>query len=237
MRYQVNEKFFYKWNSRTAYLLGFIYADGTIYPSARGKYFAVTNTDKILILITKRLLQSTHPITHRLGIANRKDRFILRIGNKNLYDSLVARGLYPSKSLTIRMPSIPQRVLGHFVRGYFDGDGCVSLYRTKGARGKLIVRKLSVIFTSGSKAFLEDLLRTLQQELPLRQTRVYNGHRSFQLRFATHDSIALYWFLYHDAKCLALPRKKKIFEHYRTLRKEKVGRMFESLSFLKHGEH
>jgi hypothetical protein len=58
----------------------------------------------------------------------RKDRFILRIGNKNLYDSLVTLGLYPSKPLTIHTPSIPRKMVSHFVRGYFDGDGCVSLY-------------------------------------------------------------------------------------------------------------
>src|ERR1700722_5093049 len=49
IKYSVDEHFFKKWNPVMAYLLGFIYADGCMYLSARGHYFALTSTDESII--------------------------------------------------------------------------------------------------------------------------------------------------------------------------------------------
>lgn len=206
-----------------AYILGFIYADGTIYVSSRGKYLVVTNTDGVVISAIKKHLDSTHKIIIRDLEPPRKSQFILRIGNKNLYNSLTLRGLCPNKSLTARLPIIPQKFLSNFLLGYFDGDGCVNLYRTKGTRKKLIMRKLSVIFTSGSKAFLEDIIKVLRKSVALKQSVVYASHRSFQLRFATFDSVALFKFFYKNApKDLLFRRKFKVFQKYFELRPQKI---------------
>lgn len=206
-----------------AYILGFMYADGTIYISSRGKYSVVTSTDRMIISAIKKHLDSTHKITRRELEYPRKPQFVLKIGNKNLYDSLTFRGLRPNKSLTARLPIIPQKFLNNFLLGYFDGDGCVNLYRTKGARKKLIMRKLSVIFTSGSKAFLEDVIKVLRKSITLKQSIVYASHRSFQLRFATFDSVTLFKFFYQNApKDLLFRRKFKIFQKYFELRPQKI---------------
>lgn len=229
--YFVNEKFFDKWNPAMAYVLGFIYADGSIYPSARGKYLTITSVDKEVIILVKRLLQSEHTIREEKPTSpNGKKRFVLRIGNKNIYRSLSSIGLYPNKSLTIKIPMIPERFLSHFVRGYFDGDGCVHLWVSKGRKKEVIVRKLSIIFTSGSRKFLEELLANLKESLVLKQRKIYDSHRSFQLRLATVDSIQLFKFLYHDINNgLFLKRKLDTFAEYFRLRPSKVDREVKSV--------
>ncbi len=222
LKYRVNEEFFDRWNPVMAYVLGYWYADGSIYPSERGSYINVTSTDRSTIYKIKKWLNSQHTVQKEKSSAqNGKVKFILRIGNKKLYEALTKLGIYPSKSLTIRLPHIADGFFADFLRGYFDGDGCVYLYRTKGKTQRLILRKLSVIFTSGSEGFLKDLLANLRRYLDLRQTKVYKGYnRAFQLRLATADSIKVLNFMYNGtSKELLLKRKFIIFLKYLALKK------------------
>lgn len=75
----------------------------------------------------------------------------------------------------------------------------------------------------------------LRGALKLKQTKIYNGHRSFQLRFATGDSVELFKFMYRNAPREApFKRKLKLFEEYFTLRPSRVDvgveRILKSLS-------
>jgi hypothetical protein len=49
--------------------------------------------------------------------------------SKKMHADLVKLGCTPKKSFTITFPKdkIPEELLSHFIRGYFDGDGCLSL--------------------------------------------------------------------------------------------------------------
>ena len=204
-----------------AYVLGYIYADGCIYKASRGSYLSVTSTDKQTIKKIKKWMSSQHTIyvSNPVGIG-KKQRYILRIGSQKIYMSLEKLGVYPSKSLTVSFPKIPREYLSAFILGYFDGDGCVYLYRTLGRKGKLIIRKLSVIFTSGSKVFLEGLLSNLRQELSLRQQKIYPSRTAYQLRFSTKDSVVLFNYLYGTVPSdLYLKRKYAIFQQYFSLKK------------------
>lgn len=205
-----------------AYVLGYLYADGSLEDASylRGKYVRVSSTDRQTIVKIKRWLGSAHTIVSQ-GPSNLrgKDRFLLRIGNQKLYTSLIKKGLYPNKSLTICLPKVPKDSLAHFVRGYFDGDGCVYLYTTKGKKVKWVIRKLSVIFTSGSFDFLHKLCNTLQRKLRLKQTKVYRGTRAYQLRYSTYDSVKLFEFMYKTYPSHTyLPRKLHTFSRFFKLR-------------------
>lgn len=226
IKYKVNEKFFEKWCPEMAYVLGYIYADGSLEnsPYLRGKYLRVTSTDRITIERIKRWLDSEHTIvTERPKIRTRKTRYMLRIGSHSLYDSLEALGLYPHKSLTIRFPELPRKWLPHFVRGYFDGDGCAFLEMGKGKTQQKIIKRLSVIFTSGSFEYLVGLCSTLRKAMGLERSMVYTSQRSFQLRCATSDAVRLFTFMYGNCpdSCF-LERKFDIFRTYFGLRPERV---------------
>lgn len=231
IKFSVNEKYFDKWSHEMAYVLGYLYADGNLLHDqfSRGRYVSVTSIDEGMINTVKRLLNSEHTIVIGPAHDNNKSRFTLRMGNAALFNSLIKRGLYPNKSLTVRMPEIPDKFIRDFVRGYFDGDGCVYLYRSKGITADLIVRKLSIIFTSGSVKFLEDLLELLRYNLDLKQSKVYKGHRSFQLRFATSDTVKIFKFIYHGSGGLFLDRKLEIFKKYFQLRPVRVDNGISSI--------
>lgn len=48
--------------------------------------------------------------------------------SKKSYTDLINKGCGINKSLILKFPDetqVPQNLISHFIRGYFDGDGCV----------------------------------------------------------------------------------------------------------------
>ena len=146
-----------------------------------------------------------------------------------MYDDLLGLGMYPCKSLTVKFPQIPLKALPHFVRGYFDGDGCVHLERGKGLTQKIILKRLSVIFTSGSEDFLTGLREKLEKDLRISQGKVYNGNRAYRLRYNTKDTMRLFPFMYGGSHGLYLERKFDIFRAYFKLRPSRVDKNIETV--------
>lgn len=210
-----------------AYLLGYMFADGSLENAKnnRGKYVRVSSTDLITIQRIKKWLKSEHSIvaeTKKYGA--QKTRYLLRIGDQSLYEGIRKRGVTERKSLSMRVPAVPKKYVADFVRGYFDGDGCVHLYTDTNAKGEVVIRRLATIFTSGSRNFLEDLLRILKPHTDLTQTKVYKSHRSFQLRLSTRDSLRLFDLLYKKCpKDLYLERKFVIFQNYLRIKARPLG--------------
>lgn len=223
-----------------AYVLGYWYADGSLEDASylRGKYIRVTSIDRQTIENIRKWLRSQHKIVTLEPTDQHpgRVRYFLRIGSHVLYDDLVELGLYPHKSLTVKFPQIPVDFLKDFVRGYFDGDGCVYLQLIPNVRKEKINKRLSVIFTSGSFDFLTILCRILEENLGLMQRHVYRGRRAFQLRYSTTDSLKIFEFLYANCSpgCF-LKRKLDVFSSYCSLSPRGANRrILEICSSLNH---
>ncbi len=203
-----------------AYVLGYIYADGNLEDSTyiRGKYIRITSIDYDRIESIRSLIKSAHLIRLETPRERGKQRFLLRIGNKKLFDTLIKIGVTPRKSFSMLFPLVPSRYLGAFVRGYFDGDGCAHIDITNRKPKRLLS-----IFTSGSKKFLEALHERLQNEIGLTGSSLYkhgSAVGTYQLRYSTRDSLRLFLLMYPpnlDEK-LHLSRKYDIFMQYLKLR-------------------
>lgn len=217
VKYQVNEHFFDIWSPEMAYVLGFLYADGSLEDASylRGKYVRVTSTDLDRIKVIKRLLGSQHTIAPYDKGGNYKTRYLLRIGSHVLYAQLVNLGVTPRKSLTMRFPHVPKKHLGAFIRGYFDGDGCVYLEIRSSGRPK----RLLTVFTSGSRRFLQELHALLETHANIRGNGLYKHGSTegiYQLRYSSEDSVRLCQLMYRPmpSKGLFLKRKYAIFTRY-----------------------
>jgi len=216
IKYKVNENFFKTWSRNSSYVLGFIYADGHLEDASylRGKYLRFTSTDRSLIEKIKKSLNSDHTIVVIAGSGNRKAIYRLRIGSHKIYNDLENIGLHPRKSLDIKFPYVPYSFLSDFVRGYFDGDGCIAFEKVKNRP----YNRLKVIFTSGSKDFLESLSKKLKQRCIGKIGRVYDSHQSYQLIYNSVVAAKLLEFMYSkvwERRLLYLDRKylkyKKLF--------------------------
>lgn len=110
-----------------AYWLGFLFADGN-----------VSSGNRNLISIGLKLEDINHLEKFRNDIScslpvkvdtkNGRSRCRFGFSNKHTKKQLIKLGCIPKKSLTLKFPHIPHNLIPHFIRGYFDGDGCVGVY-------------------------------------------------------------------------------------------------------------
>ena len=198
IKYKVDENFFKRWTYENAYILGFIFADGSLEnsPYIRGKYLRITNTDLPIISRIKTALKSCHHIGIAPATGNRKEKYSLRIGSKEIYKDLGRIGLRPNKSLNMQFPEIPRRFMGDFIRGYFDGDGTICFEWEKNKSKN----RLKVIFTSGSKDFLLRLSEVLQEPCAGYSAKVYDSRRSYQLIYRSRQAVNVLNFMYDRIK-------------------------------------
>lgn len=199
-----------------AYVLGYFAADGCMFRAKLGGYsIEFTSTDYILLQNVQKAARSNHQISERKRRNEKwKTQYRLQIGSKIWFEDLTTLGFTTCKSTTLHFPNPPKAYLGHFVRGYFDGDGCVYFRKLQFADRKNPRHILMTLFTSGSRSFLESLTEAL------RHHGVQGGHlltkeRGFDFRFSHRDSLALYELMYNTAQVvdLFLPRKREKLEH------------------------
>lgn len=214
----VQHDFFKKWSPEMAYVLGFFAADGAMIKNNRGAHFIeFHNTDKIIIIKIRSALKSDHHVGVRIpgeSKPNHEIAYRLQIGSIEMFDDLTQLGFTQNKSSSIKFPLVPVTYVGDFVRGYFDGDGCVYFKKhfVKARNKKRWI--FTSRFTSGSKQYLVDLLATLRLNgveggFILDKSK-QSGH---ELILSHKDSLALYRLMYNTASVtgLYLPRKYRLF--------------------------
>ena len=207
---EVNRSFFKKWSTEMSYVLGYFAADGTMIANNRGAHFIeFHSTDKQLIIMVRDILKSNHKVSIRSPRDDKhKVAYRLQVGSNEMFKDLLMLGFIPNKSLTITFPIIPEKFKKDFVRGYFDGDGCVYFKQHKAKDRKKKRWVFTTRFTSGSRKFLE----SLHSELDFEGGFILDKERGYELVFSHRDSVALYNLMYHnDCHGLYLNRKYKLF--------------------------
>jgi intein/homing endonuclease len=195
-----------------AYILGFFTADGSMIRNRRGAHFVEFNiTDRSILEQIKMAMGSTHKISSRdRGNDRWKLGYRLQFGSKILFEDLHNLGLVQRKSKILRLPKIPRKWVGSFVRGYFDGDGCV-YFKQHLIRGRKKPKWIfNSRFTSGSRAFLQQL-HALLAEHGVSRGFILNKQRGFDLVLSHRDSVALYHLMYDNRPRIYLKRKYRIF--------------------------
>lgn len=109
----------------------------------------------------------------------------------------------------MKFPNIPSKYLPDFIRGYFDGDGSVFFVNYIRTKDKRIARELRTNFTSGSRDFLEELMKILNIKinLPIKKLGVFNNGGSLKLGYGMKDSDTLLNYMYYAKFPIGLKRK------------------------------
>jgi hypothetical protein len=215
---KVNKVFFKIWSPDMAYVLGFLFADGNIIKTSRGGYYVAFHTkDKGLIENIKVVLKSEHKVAYRKTVGVGVYR--LQIGSKEWYEDLSNLGLIPNKADRMELPKIPDKYLGHFLRGYFDGDGNVWMGKVKASSGGGSKIVIQTAFTSSSELFLKSLLDSCRaigvEGGAIHKIKNKNASR---LTFSILDSLKLYEIMYNDPCTIFLVRKRVVFDKFINLR-------------------
>ncbi len=210
-KYTCNETYFKIIDSEDkAYFLGLIYADGHIQSSKQTFTIKLAEQDKYILELLKSYLNSNSPIKKVL-IDVGQDQFKLSIYNRTFIDNLENCGIQDNKTYNCIFPDcIPDHLMNHFIRGYFDGDGCITITQNKGT--------FSII---GTKSFIQDLAKVLLKncDLTLGFTVEEKENKYYTIsKRGSHNLTAIRDYLYKDAT-IFLTRKKDKFDGIKTIKK------------------
>lgn len=167
-KYTFNDKFFNKIDSHeSAYLLGFICGDGNI----KNNVFTIAQSgevEKEILLWFKDKINSNHFLykrkpkksTHRIS-------YVLSITSKKLVESLKNLGVSENKKYKLQYPNIiNEDYFKSFLRGYFDGDGCVGVYYEKKKKNnKTYKSKYLKLSFYGTKEFISACNNKIPSEI------------------------------------------------------------------------
>jgi len=186
------------WTPESAYVLGFFAADGTMVINPRGsKYIEFVSNDYEIIEKVCRLLGASQKIsTKRRVVITNVLTYRVQIGSRYLFDKFEEFGFSPNKSKTLEFPKIRNELLRHFIRGYFDGDGCVSYYLKLDKRYGKFRHFLTTRFICGNRCFLVSLHDTLRVSAQVEGGSISRAGRCYQLQYAMKDSIILFDYFY-----------------------------------------
>lgn len=190
--YDFNEKYFEKINTpEQAYWFGFLLADGNVYKDQMTLKLQRTDSDHLLKF--KKAMSSEHPIHLSQKEMNGKTYYyaVFFIGSKKLCHDLLQNGMPPKKSLILKYPIIPSKLQSHFIRGYFDGDGCIYVNTNKNNH------KVWSIY-SGSEDVVVQMKNILENRLNIK-TSIYKQGKGFVLAISKKEYInKIFKFLYKN---------------------------------------
>jgi hypothetical protein len=213
-RNRTNHGLLSHWTEASAYFLGLWLADGciTLHKSHGRLYKQVQflSTDKELAVVVSDLLNGSIYAIQPRGIS-KKLKHQITVYSDEIFDNLYSFVHTTRKSQSsVALPPVPPKLFNHFVRGFFDGDGSVSIKHYKTRHGKL-VDALQTSFTAGKDTgnFLERLRDEIRRHVPVGNKKICGG-RTRKLIFNQYDSMLLCEWMYCNAT-LFLSRKKTIW--------------------------
>lgn len=177
-----------------AYLLGWMYSDGYIgkEQSPNSDYVAkrlglsVGDKDVEILELLRDKLKTNNQIHHyKTGKSGYKENVPycrLLVSSNTLVDGLLEHGVVYNKSNIIKAPiDIPYDMRRHFIRGYMDGDGSISI--SHGKTGNLEFN-VKFIATPSVAQWIADYF--LENHLVYKQTK-------FDLRHLDDKVVQLRW--------------------------------------------
>ena len=135
--YSRNQKYIFDFNyfdnidnEHKAYWLGFLYADGSNQEERYTVRLALKCEDEYLLQYLYNDIQCDKDVKYFYNKTYNRDYSYATLQNKHFSNTLSKKGVCSNKTFKIRFPRnniVPNELIPHFIRGYFDGDGSVSI--------------------------------------------------------------------------------------------------------------
>jgi len=221
-------------NEEKAYWLGFIYADGYVeYSVGKGGTLGIelSAVDENHLKKFNKSIHGNFNTTRRvrhLEVTNKDyETCCLKIHKKQFVEHLVNQGVMPNKSKVIDLPNIPKELMRHFIRGFFDGDGCLTHDKTRSKNCTQDVIKAD--FACGSIDFVGQL-RKILYEAGIK-SYICQEKNHYRLRIGglknTHEFLE---YIYKDSS-VYLDRKheKKLFYYKEYNLEERIASLYRNV--------
>jgi hypothetical protein len=188
-KYAYNEDFFKVWSPEMSWVLGLMFADGNVIRVGKnGWRCTLPSTDQDMLLQVAALIGTDAPVKKHTA----RSIYSLTTGRFVIGNDLIALGCVPKKSRIMQFPDVPNAFLPHFIRGLWDGDGCIFVRdRTRKPCGRRkspsTYRELTMTYVSGSKDFVVSL-----RDAILAHTNIDAGVKERTLQHSPFYTISYY---------------------------------------------
>ena len=220
-RYTLDEDYFENIDSeQKAYFLGLLYADGFVGNGSSNLVAISLLYDDVDILeeLSRLInLSGTGIVKEKYNTSFSKKYFArLAFSSKKMILDLNSHGMIYKKEKRLEMfPEISEDMDRHFIRGYFDGDGSISVTRNNFAKNGKEYSYLRPAFNLiGTKNFLKEVERKLNLfgVTKTRYNKCLKCEHLLYLNIGEKQSIlSAYEYLYSGASTF-LSRKKALWD-------------------------
>lgn len=222
------EIFFDEIDENSAYVLGFIAADGWILDNY-GK-----GTNRLTIELAKKDLDTLYKIVDLMQIPRQKIKEVkchinsfapgkiqvkLEVHSKYLIQALKEYNITPRKSLTLQFPTnIPFEYTADYMRGYFDGDG--SFYEIDQLSGNRLTS--NIVLNSeipGTLDFLKVFLNLFKELTDCEEGSIQKKKNIYYIKFGYRASVLLGDLMYENEESVTYMKRK--YDVYKPFKKSK----------------
>lgn len=197
-----DSKYFKNINTKEkAYWLGFFSADGYVNQEKRNIEFCLKDEESVIGF--------KNAIKSQCKISCKADKYYrLNIKDKEMSEDLLALNLDNNKTYNYSIPfnKIPQNLISHFLRGYFDGDAYIGLNKTNNL-------KLSI--TEASSKVMNDLKYIIKKEINVDINIIFNKRNLYVFSVSGKKAKQILDYIYKDSnESIRLKRKYDKFKDY-----------------------
>ena len=201
-KYSFNEHYFDNVDSEhKAYWLGFLMSDGYNHESKNCVALRLQSGDKEILEKFKKEINYSGPIY----IINRKVNNInrsyceLNLCSPILSKALADIGCIQGKTYLLKFPNLKNDLIQHFIRGYFDGDGCISIIPRKDRTPNSKTYQFNIV---GKKEVLEIMQSIICNNCNVTKTTISNRTGNFAkvIHWSGRNVVTrIMNYLYHNA--------------------------------------
>ncbi len=132
--YTVDDSFFENLDDKAAYVLGWLASDGCVHSKEARITISLHPKDTSVLQSIKEMLRYSAPLRTYTGPQH---VCVLSMSSHKLVADLAKYGIVPRKTNILEYPELPDHLHSHFMRGYSDGDGCITGNRQRSYEWKL----------------------------------------------------------------------------------------------------
>lgn len=222
--HSLNENFFSDMNQISIYWLGFIMADGNIRNINHEHSLKVQLAEKDMrhLEVLKNDLNYSgklryndpHIMTAKGHSYQSQASFTLQVSSKKMIHDLVSLDCVQNKTQlgTQISNKIPNDLLSHFIRGYFDGDGSIVIEKRLN-KGDHQMPSIS-IFILGSEKILEQIATIISEFVGVNKPNLSARQGVYCIKWSGNEQcFKIFDWLYHDASRFLERKYQKYINH------------------------
>ena len=207
-----------------AYLLGFYTADGSIDEKRKTFRIHLSIKDSELVYLYKDIVSPDarlFSVADNYKTTGRDGKEItghgsigVDISSAILVNDLVELGIGYKKTYSdLTIPNIPENLIRHFVRGFFDGDGSISTYLAceKGKKDRV---RCGIQIDSKTKTLLENIQLFFKNN-NIKFNLIYlKRDDMYRISTSSREEIKKLYLLFYKDSYFYLSRKFNKFDYY-----------------------